>query len=111
MARYSSITITTDAGQGRSVVGIEVGPAEERILRQVPVKRSLEFLNKVPLHEASEDRTVFRGQTRVTCPPASAPLFGEINGNHNPYSASSTAPMMSGKRIGTGKGKIPAYSS
>jgi hypothetical protein len=95
MARYSSITITKESE--RSVVGIDVSPAEERILYQVPVKSGLELLRKVPLHKASEDRTVIRGQARVTRPPASTPFFGEVNGNHDPYSASSTAPMMSEK--------------
>jgi hypothetical protein len=47
-------------GRERSVVGIDVSAAEERILCQVPVKRRLELLRKVPLHKASKDRTVFR---------------------------------------------------
>ena len=111
MARYSSITITTDLGGERSVVGIDVSAPEERILCQVPIKRSLELLCKVPLHKASKDRTVFRRQARVTRPPASTPFFREVHGNHGPYSASSTGPVMSGKRIGIGKGLILAYSS
>jgi hypothetical protein len=81
-----------------------VSPAEERILHQVPVKRRLEFFCKIPLHKASEDRTVFRRQARVTRPPASTPFFGEVNRNHDAYSAASTAPMMSGKRIRSDNG-------
>ena len=98
-------------GRRRSVVGTEVGSAEERILCQVPIKRSLELLCKVPLHKASKDRTVFRRQARVTRAPASTPFFREVHGNHVPYSASSTSPVMSGKPIGVGKGGILADSS
>ena len=46
-------------GLGRSVVGFEASPTDERVHRQVPVKRSLKLFCQVPLHKTSENCTVF----------------------------------------------------
>jgi hypothetical protein len=81
------ITITTESAYADQSSVLR-GPRRKTDPPPRPGQAQTGLFCQVALHEAAQDRAVLRRQARITCPPASAALFGDVNGDHDPYSPS-----------------------
>lgn len=80
--------------RGFGLLGVRIGSAKDRVVRQVRVESRLEFVSELPSRDSAHQLAASHGDSRVTGSAPATPFFKRVNRGH----VSNCAPSVFGPR-------------